>query len=135
MADVPNPFAGLPESTHTVIEQLLHDIYAAGEWADEHEHMLDQWRAERGEAAKDSWGWWFGEVDVESFDDEAPTREEAITRGRVAFAGEDLFWIVEARFWADNVKEGQDIAEFAEMRNRETIAVMSQAEAEARGLA
>jgi hypothetical protein len=139
MADQPNPFIGLSQAVHDVFEQMLATIYRAGDWDDRQEQLLNQWRQARGKAAKDSWGWWFGELDGESYDDEAPTRDEAIARGRVAFAGDDSFWIVEARLWADNVKEGEDVSEFAEMRNRETILVdpsgISQAEAEARGLA
>lgn len=120
-----NPFIGLPEPVHSIIEQLLADLYNVGEWEDRHETQLQQWRLARGEDAKGPWRWWIGEVDpCEGYSFEAVTREEAIAIGNREFNNDDnehAFQIVEARMWSDTVKEGQDISPFAEARNCEVI--------------
>lgn len=121
MSDQPNPFAGLSESTHKIIEQLLHDIYAAGDWTDDHEMMLDQWREARGEAGKAAWKWWVGEVGDEAYALDERSRDDAIRCGHEEFSREGQFQIVEARMWADIVKEGEDVTGFAETRNGEVI--------------
>lgn len=121
MADSGNPFVGLSAATHEVIEHLLADVYRAGEWEDEHEDWLDQWRAARGERGKDRWLWWVGEVGCAEYDEEADTREAAIALGRKTYVDQGEFQIVEARLWNDNVKEGEEISSFADSRNAAVI--------------
>lgn len=124
MADTaPNQaFAGLSNGTHAVIEKLLSDIHAADEWTDEHEALLGAWRASRGDAAKDEWRWWVGAVDDDSYSEDFATREEAVERGP-AHAEEGCFQIIEARFWADDVKSGADVTDFADCRNHEMLEI------------
>ncbi|SDA15160.1 hypothetical protein [Sphingomonas sp. NFR15] len=124
MADASaNPaFVGLSNGTHAVIEKLLSDIHAAGEWTDEHEALLAAWRASRVDAAKDEWRWWVGAVDDDSYAEDFATRDEAIAAGP-AHAEEGCFQIIEARFWADNVKDGAEITDFADCRNHEILEV------------
>jgi len=116
-----NPFVGLPEPAQVVIEKLLSTIWSSGEWADEHEDMLGQWREARGDDAKEAWAWWVGEDADEPYACDALSREDAIRRGHEMFSREGRFRIVEARMWADNVKEGEDTAAFAEVRNGESF--------------
>lgn len=125
MADLPSAFANLSDDTHGVIESLLSDVYRGGDWGDEHEDMLIAWRGARGEAAMDGWHWWVGEVDGESYDEEGPTREEAIEKGRARYVDEGRFQIIEARLWTDTVKEGEDVSPFADTRNHEIIPVVA----------
>jgi hypothetical protein len=119
------PFSHLDKRGHDIIEALLTCIWKSGEWEDEHEDVLAQWRADRGAAAKNSWRWWVGELDCEFYADVFDERLAAITKGRSLFADEvfesEIFQIIEARVWADNVKDGDDVIAFAETRNKEVI--------------
>jgi hypothetical protein len=116
-----NPFIGLPNAAHAAIEKVLSRLYAVGDWDDEDEEVLGQWREARGEAAKDHWRWWVGYVDAESYGQEADTREEAIEIGQARYGEDGKFAIIEARLWADDVKEGAEFGEFAEARNHEIV--------------
>jgi hypothetical protein len=118
-----NPFVGIGPALHDVIEKLLGHLWAAGEWDDEHEDFLDQWRAARGEDGMDVWRWWIGEIDGESYDEDFASRDEAITEGRNRYADEGEFQIVEARTFNDLVKEAEDISPFAQTRNFEKIKI------------
>lgn len=109
------------DKTDELIEALFIALYAAEEWGDEHEKLLSQWRAARGEFAKDTWTWWVGDVDDVECACVASSREDAIARGRKMFSNEGRFKIVEMRMWADNVKEGDDITECADFRAMEVI--------------
>lgn len=119
----PNPFEGLaPDApVHGAIEDLLADLYRCGEWEDRHEDLLDQWRAARGEAAKDHWRWWAGEVDADLYANDFDTRDEAIAWGRKEYAREAAFRIVAARACADDVKDGADEVALTDHRHHETI--------------
>ena len=119
----PNPFLDLRSDTHSVIERLLYDIHAAGEFSDEHDALLTQWRNARGDAALDRWSWWVGEVDGESYEYEFSDRDAAIAMGRTAYAAEGQFEIIEGRMWNDNVMEGEEITSFAATRNREVVRI------------
>jgi hypothetical protein len=121
MPDKPNPFADIPTPMNPIIETLLTTLWSSGEWADEHEEMLGQWRDARGDAAKEAWTWWVGEDADEPYACDALSREDAIRRGHEMFSREGRFRIVEARMWADNVKEGDDEMGFAEVRNGESF--------------
>lgn len=116
-------FDGLRPDTHLVIERLLYDLHNGGEWNEEHEALLDQWRDARGDGAKGAWRWWVGYPNCESFGEDADSREQAIEIGKRSYVEEGSIEIVEARLWADNVKEGEDVSAFAESRNRDTIAI------------
>ena len=118
------PFLNVPDATHDVIEELLSNLWASGGWTVRHEDLLDQWRIARGEVAKDQhWRWWIGEVDGESYSLDFDRREDAVAAGRREFANEGKFWIINARLWADNVKDGDDIQWFAESRGKATVVV------------
>ena len=119
----PNPFAGIASDhpVHDAIESLLSHIYASGEWDDDHELLLDQWRGALGEGAMGNWEWWIRDIDDESYEDTFATREAAIEAGKRRYADEGRFEIIEARLWSDAVKEGEDVSEFAAQRNHEVI--------------
>jgi len=134
MADAQNPFLDLRPETHAVIEQLLTDLYASGEWEDEHEKILGLWRAARGEAAKDEkWTWWIGEVGDESYSFDAGARDEALAIGHREYHDAEAFEITEARLWKDDVKAGDEIADFAETRNHEIITLAAGSGGQANG--
>lgn len=123
-APTENPFVGLSDAMDQVVERLFYDLWRGGEWNDEHEELLQQWRAARGDAAFDHWIWWFGDVEGDSYDEEADTRDAAIALGTARYLAEGQFRIVEACLWNDNVKEGEEISEFARTRNGETITIV-----------
>jgi hypothetical protein len=75
-------FEGLGDTSHAVIEKLLCDIYTSGDWDIEHDDLLDEWRAARGDAAKDHWVWWAGDCDDDSYAHQADSREAVIAVGR-----------------------------------------------------
>jgi hypothetical protein len=134
MADAQNPFVGLRPETHAVIEQLLTDIYRLGEWEDEHEKILSLWRAAQGDAAKDGkWIWWIGVVDDDAYSFDAGTREEALAIGHREYHDAEAFEIIEARLWKDDVKGGDEIADFAETRNHEIITLAAKSGGQADG--
>ena len=118
-----NPFTDLRPETHQAIETILGRIYGTCDWSEADEETLAEWREARGEDAKAEWTWWVGEVGCESYADNAPSREAAIEIGRRDYFVEGKFEIVEARLWADSVKDGEDVSAFAESRNRETVNV------------
>lgn len=114
----------LNKEASDTIEKLLAGIWGQTEWSDDHDEILDKWREARGDAAYDHWTWWVGDsCEGESYSYNCETREEALEYGRREFKHEGSFRIVEARVWADDVKEGDEITEFAETRNAETIKV------------
>jgi hypothetical protein len=116
-----NPFIGLPDVAHAAIEKVLSRLYAVGDWNDEDEAVLAQWREARGEDAKDRWQWWVGYVDAESYGEEVDSREQAIEIGQARYGEDGKFAIIEARLWNDDVKEAAEISEFAETRNHEIV--------------
>jgi hypothetical protein len=129
-----SPFADLRPETHDVIEKLLSNLYSSGEWGDEHEKLLDQWRAAQGEAAKDEkWIWWIGVVDDDAYSFDAHTRDEALAIGHREFHDVEAFEIIEARLWKDDVKGGDEIADFAETRNHEIITLAAGSGGQANG--
>lgn len=111
--------------THAAIEKLLGDIYRSGDWTDDHEDILDQWRAARGDDAKDNWAWWVGEVGCETYSFGPETRDAAIADGRREYGQDGKFEIIEARLWNDDVKEGEETMWFAESRNKEVVIMAS----------
>ena len=123
MGDTTNPFIGMSDAAHQVVERLLSDLYKGGEWQDEHEDLLDQWRDARGEDAKTDWHWWAGDVDNDVYSFDAATRDEVIAMGRREFRSDGKFRIVEARLWSDFIKDGADVCDFAETRNYAVIPV------------
>ncbi|PNU05853.1 hypothetical protein [Novosphingobium guangzhouense] len=121
MADL-NPFVGLRSETHIAIETMLSSLYNCGEWGDQEEQFLAQWREARGDDAMAPWRWWVGSPDSDEFAEDAPTREKAIEIGRRDYAENGRIEIIEARTWNDDV-EGEENCSFAESRNREVIDV------------
>lgn len=121
--DMKAAFAGLNSNTNRVIESLLHTIWRACEFTDEHYDMLDAWRAFRGDAAKAEWRWWVAEVDADLYEEDFATEEEAMAAARQRYAALGSFKIIEARLWADDVQEGDDEMRFAEQRNGRTLEV------------
>lgn len=117
-----NPFLGLRADTHAAIGALLGRVYASGEWEDEDEELLAQWRAARGDEAMDNWRWWVGAPDCDLYAEDAATREEAIEIGRREYAEAGRIEIIEARTWNDEVQGDEDCS-FAESRNREIVDV------------
>lgn len=118
-----NPFVGLRADTHNAIETLLGRIYVAGEWDDQDEKFLDQWREARGDDAMSDWRWWVGSPSCDMFAEDASTREQAIAIGAREYAEDGRIEIIEARLWEDFVKEADEECSFAEVRNREVIVV------------
>lgn len=116
-----NPFNGLPETAHEAIERLFSRLYIVGDWDEEDENLLGLWRDARGDAAKDDWSWWVGYVDDESYGEDAASRDQAIEIGRTRYGEDGEFQIIEARLWADSVKEAAEVGEFAETRNHEIM--------------
>lgn len=125
MSGPANPFTDLRPETHDVIERLLGRIWTAGDWGEEDDDLLDQWRAARGEAGKGEWRWWAGPVDDMAYEHEAASRDEAISIGRREYRAEGQFRIIEARSWSDDVKAGDDLEFFAESRNHAVIVIAS----------
>ena len=117
-----NPFVGMTKAQDDVVERLLSDIYRDGEWDDTHEDLLAQWRAARGDDAFDHWVWWVGYVGSESYAEDAENRMKAIDRGRRDYSDDGgKFQIIEACVWNDNVKDGDEVTEFARTRNHQII--------------
>jgi hypothetical protein len=125
MADpIANPFVGLSPDMHGVIEKLIARVWNdCDEWFDEDEDLLTQWREAREDDGLDAWSWWVGEVGAESYSFDAGSRKAAIEIGNREYAEQGRFEIIEARTWADIVKEGEDISTFARTRNREIVEV------------
>lgn len=123
MSDTNNPFIGMTKAHDGVVEQLFSSIYAGGEWTDDHEEMLGQWRDARGDEAYDDWTWWVGYVGDESYGENALNRQKAIDLGQRDYRDEGKFQIIEACLWNDNVKEGEEVSAFARTRNHEIVQV------------
>jgi hypothetical protein len=127
MVDQSNLFTGLDKINLDLIEELLSDIYKAGEWEDRHEELLKKWRSSQGEAAMSSWLWWADLVDSESYSFHATTRQKAIDDARAGHLGSDEFGdieVIEARTWQDVVKEGEEITPFAATRNKSRVPLL-----------
>lgn len=99
------------------IETLLQDVSAAGDWGDEHEEILERWRALRGEAGKDGWRWWWKQPGDDLYNTDHATRDEALAAALIAEPAAIEVELIEARCWSDDINA--ESAMFAESRNYE----------------
>lgn len=101
------------------IEALLGMARSDHAGDDEYEDIVDRWRSARGEAAYDGWRWWWREGDDDSYRADHATREAALAEAlREAHPAASIH-LIEARCWADDLNDGDEIMPFADMRNSE----------------
>lgn len=111
-----------PQVLHD-IESLLRGVSSAGEWQDEHEEILDRWRALRGEEGKSGWRWWWKRPGDDLYQTDHATRDEALAAAlREDPAADDTVELIEARCWSDDINV--EDAMFAESRNYERVRVV-----------
>ena len=102
------------------LEDCLELIHCTDEWTEDHDRMLERFRAARGELGMTEWQWWAREAGEESYANELPTKDAAIAWARREYGAAATIEVLEARVWLDGI-EGEDGCHFAAWRNHEKI--------------